>query len=228
MRTLSKASLSFILSIALVVAPVLASPASSATAPLGVILQADNAQVGADITAGGATVYDGDRLRTESGGTLRAQLGGPQIYLQQGTDALVRGLPNGFSAELGDGTVVVSATKGQMFQVVTDGATIRPSGTQGASAQVTRVNNKEVLLTTTRGSIEVAMGEEVKTVDAGSSYRVEVETADPDPQPQGPYHTARNRFVMVALIAIPVVTAIIVWRALVSPDAPSNLTVTTD
>jgi hypothetical protein len=222
-RTLPQACLSFILSLAVVIAPVLVPPANSATAPLGVVLQAENAQVGADITAGGATVYDGDRLQTDNGGALRAQLRGSQIYLHQGTRTLVRGLPNGFSADLATGSVVVSATKGQSFQLLADGATFRPRGIEGASAEITRVNDKELRLTTTRGTIEIAMGEEVKTVDTGTSYRMEVETADPDPQPpQGPYHTARNRFVMYALIAVPVATGIVIWRALVSPNSPSS------
>ena len=72
MRTLFTACLVVIVSAALVGTPAMASPASPASAPLGVVLQADNAQVGADITVGGSTVYDGDNLRTETGGTLRA------------------------------------------------------------------------------------------------------------------------------------------------------------
>jgi hypothetical protein len=222
-RRLYNACLFVILSAALVGTPVLASPASPASAPLGVVLQADNAQVGADITAGGATIYDGDRLRTESGGTLRAQLGGPQMFLRQSTTALVRGLPNGFSAELGTGTVVVSSAPGQMFQLLADGATIQPADSQGVVAQITRVNDRELLLTGTRGVLRVTMGDEVKMVEAGNSYRLEVEadTSDPGPQPQnqnGPYHTARNRFLWIILPAIGVGTGIVIWRALASPS----------
>jgi hypothetical protein len=219
-RTLLNTCFFVILSAAVVGTPAFASPANPASAPLGVILQADNAQVGADITAGGATIYDGDRLQTESGGTLRAQLGGPQMYLRQNTSALVHGFPKGFSANLGTGTVVVSAIQGQTFQLIADGATIRPAGQQGAVAQITVVSANEVLLTSTRGALEITMGDEVKTIDSGTSYRMEVEAdeADPGAQPQGPYHTARNRFVLWAIIGVSVATGIIVWRALMSPS----------
>jgi len=219
-RILFNVCLFVILSAAIVGTPAFASPAGPASAPLGVVLQADNAQVGADVTAGGATVYDGDRLRTESGGTLRAQLGGPQMYLRQSTIAMVHGLPNGFSAELGGGTVVVSSTQGQTFQLLADGATIRPVGTAGNIAQVTRVNEKEVLLTSTRGALEVTMGDEVKTIEAGSSYRMEVEADESEPQPQGPYHTGRHNRMLFYIIGAAVATAtgILVWRALESPS----------
>jgi hypothetical protein len=86
------------------------------------------------------------------------------------------------------------------------------------------ISTTELVLTSTRGTLEVTMGDEVKTVEAGSSYRLEVETADPDPNPnpQAPHPTARNRFLWIAVPAIAAVTGIVIWRALVSPSAPSN------
>lgn len=219
MRALYGIGLLALLSSALVGMPALASPSNPASAPLGVVLQADNAQVGADITAGGATIYDGDRLQTGDG-TLRARLGGPQMYLRANTLAQVHGLPNGFSADLGTGTVVVSSTQGQTFQLLADGVTIRPVGAQGAIAQITRVNANELLLTSTRGALEVSMGDEVETIEAGSSYRMEVQPEDSGPGSQNaPAHTGhRHRFLFyVVLSSIPIVTGILVWRALLSP-----------
>jgi len=66
------------------------------------------------------------------------------------------------------------------------------------------------------------MGDEVKTVEAGSSYRMEVETEDPAPaaNPQAPHATARNTFLWVAIPVVAVVTGIVVWRALISPSNP--------
>ena len=105
--------------------------------------------------------------RTETGGTLRAQLGGPQMFLRSSSNALVHTLPNGFSAELGAGTVVVSSNPGQTFQLLADGATIRPAGAQGTVAQITRVSPTELLLNSTRGaSSSITMGDEVKTIEA--------------------------------------------------------------
>ena len=70
------------------------------------------------------------------------------------------------------------------------------------------------------------MGDEVKTVEAGSSYRMEVETEDSGPGPQGqgqaPHPTARNRFIFFLIPTVAAVTGIIIWRALVSPTAPGS------
>jgi hypothetical protein len=85
------------------------------------------------------------------------------------------------------------------------------------------ISPTELVLTGTRGTMQVTMGDEVKTVEAGSSYRLEVETEDPgpSPNPQGaPHPTARNRFLWIAIPAIAAVTGIVIWRALVSPTAP--------
>src|SRR6266852_3396503 len=200
----------------------MAAPANPPSAPLGMVLQADRAQVGADVTSGGATIYDGDRLQTQVEGTMRAALGGPQLYLRHDTSAQVHVLPKGFSAELTAGTVVVSSTEGQTFQLVADGAMIRPVGTQPVVAQVTRVSANELRLTSSHGALEVTMGDEVKTVESGASYRMEVEPdpSDPGPQGSGPSPTARNRFIWIAIIGVSAGAAIGVWRALVSPSAP--------
>ena len=222
MRTLLRSSLAVILTVALVGMPAMAAPTNPASAPLGMVLQADRAQVGADITSGGATIYEGDRLETVADGTLRARLGGPQIYLRPNTAAEVHGLSNGFAASLMHGTVVVSSAKGQDFQLLADGATIRPVGAQATVAQVTWINDKELLLTSNRGAIEVSMGDEVKTIEAGNSYRMEVETADPGSQQAGSVPTGRRRRLVFYLIAGGVAAGIgiTIWRVLISPSAP--------
>jgi len=209
------------LSIVFVAAPALASPAGAPSAPLGVVLQAGSARTGLDVAYDGATIYDGDRLQTTENNSLRVRLGGPQMVLSPGTAAQVHAIPKGFSADLTAGTVVVSADAGQTFQVLADGAVIRPVGAGPTAGQISRINATEVVLTGTRGVMEVAMGDEVKTVEAGHSYRMEVETeaspADPA-APQGPYHTAHNGFIWIVIAGVSAATAIGIWRALVSPN----------
>ena len=84
------------------------------------------------------------------------------------------------------------------------------------------ISPKELILTSTRGTLEVTMGDEVKTLEAGSSYRLEVESEDPPPapNPQAPHPTARSHFLWIAIPVIAAVTGVVIWRALVSPTAP--------
>lgn len=222
MRTVFTTVLIATVSITLTALPMIAAPASAPSAPLGVVVQSRNASVGAAATFSGATIYDGDRLETPDQGNLQVRFGAAQLYLRQSTAAAVHSLTNGFSAELGNGTVVVTSAEGQTFQVVADGVTIRPANSQPTSVQITRMSATELVLTGNRGSALVSMGDEVRNLDAGSSYRLEVQPPDsgPGPQPQFPNPTARNRFLWILIPAVAVGTGIVIWRALVSPDAP--------
>jgi hypothetical protein len=220
LRLMYKIRLFVVLGSALVGIPAIASPTSPPSVPLGVVLQADNPQGGAETTGGGMTIYDGDRLET-GGGTLRVRLGGPQMYLRANTVAQVHGLPNGFSANLDAGTVVVSSTVGQTFQLHTDGVTIRPAGAQVIVAQITKVNANELLLSSTHGAIEVSLSDEVRTIEAGSSYRMEVQPEDAGQGPQGgPAQAGRRRRLAFYLIVggIAAGTGILIWRATMSPS----------
>ena len=183
-------------------------------------MASENAHVGAGVTTSGATIYDGDRLETQANSTLRARLGSGQMVLRENTVADVHSLPNGFSADLQSGTVVVSSAKGQTFQLVADGATIRPADEQPASGQVKMVSASELVLTGTRGTLLVSMGGETKTLGAGDSYRLEVQPEDPGPgpNPQGPRATARTRFLWILIPAVAVATGIVIWRAVESPS----------
>jgi hypothetical protein len=82
------------------------------------------------------------------------------------------------------------------------------------------ISQTELILTSTRGTLQVTMGDEVRTLEAGNSYRMEVESADPGPNPQAPHATASNHFLWIAIPVVAAVTGIVIWRALVSPSKP--------
>jgi hypothetical protein len=211
-----------IFGVMLLQAPVMAAPPGTPSAPLGVVLAAENANAGVDATYSGATIYDGDRLVTQDIGTMRVRLGTGQIFLQKSTSTQVHAIPNGFSADLDVGSVSVSSSEGQTFHLLADGATISPASTHPTSAQISKISPTELILTSTRGSLLVTMGDEVKTIEAGSSYKMEVETDEADPQQkrQAPVSTARNHFILIVIGAVGVATGIIIWRAVVSPNHP--------
>jgi len=218
-RKMWKVSIVIVMSVALGGLPAFATPAA---APLGVILAADGSGT-LDVTSTGSTIYEGDRLATSDNGTLRARLGGGQLFLSKATTAQVHSLGSGFSANLLRGTVIASSEQGQGFRLLANGAVIRPVNSQAAVAQVTWLSANQLLLTSRRGALEISMGDEVKTIEEGTSYRMEIAADEAEPQgPRGgqPSPTARNRFLLIAILAIGVGTGIGVWRALISPDAP--------
>jgi hypothetical protein len=219
-RTLVRSSLLAVLSITLVGIPIMAMPANPPSAPLGSVMQADRAHQGVDLTSSGATIYDGDRLETQDDGTLRARLGKSQLYMQQSTVAEVHGLSNGYSANLLHGTVIASSPEGQTFQLLANGATVRPASAHATVARVTWVNANELLLTSNLGAIQVTYEGDVKTIEPGNSVRMEIKTEDAaGPGPQGaPTHGGRNRAVYFWVAAAAVATGIGIWRVMVSSN----------
>jgi len=203
-----------------------ASAASTPTpsAPLGMVVEANNTHTGVDSTNTGATIYDGDHLVTQDDGTMRLRLGLGQMFLHQRTSVRVHAFPNGFSADLDNGTVSAASSEGQTFQLIVDGVSIRPASSHATSAQIAKLGPTEAILISTRGDLQVTLGDEVKTVSAGTSYKLEVESEaralgsdQQGPQPAG---RNRNRLLLIAITATVATTGVLAWRALVSPIAP--------
>lgn len=220
MRTVIKASVLVILSIMVVGIPIMARPANPPSAPLGSVMQADRAHQGVDLTSGGATIYDGDRLETQEDGTLRALLGKSQLFMHQSTAAEVHSLRNGYSANLLHGTVIASSPEGQTFQLLANGATVRPATAHATVARVTWVSANELLLSSNLGAIQVTYEGDVKTIEPGNSVRMEIKTEEAGgPGPQGgPVHGGRSHAIYFVVIAAAVATGIGIWRATVSSN----------
>ncbi len=197
----------------------MAMPANPPSAPLGSVMQADRAHQGVDLTSGGATIYDGDRLETQEDGTLRARLGKSQLFMHQSTAAEVHSLSNGYSANLLHGTVIASSPEGQTFQLLANGATIRPASAHATVARVTWVNGNELLLSSNLGAIQVTYEGDVKTIEPGNAVRMEIKTEDSSPGPQGaPPHGGRSHAIYFVIVAAAVATGIGIWRATVSSN----------
>jgi hypothetical protein len=222
-RIIAKSLLAALISMALVQAPVMAAPAAPA---LGVVLQANNADVGATSAVIGSTVFAGDRLATNEGGALRVGLGTSQAYLVPHSSATVQQFSDGLGATLTSGTVVLNSVAGGSFRLSADGATIRPNTPGATSAQVTMVSPTELLLLARKGSLEVSMDDDVKTVPEGASYRMLILPPDAPPgaaaaavPPGSPsvLSAGRNRFIFIVIVLIAIGLTIGIIEATLSP-----------
>jgi hypothetical protein len=221
--TLRKRNISLallILTSAFVTMPVKAAPAGSA--PLGIVMQANSAQVSSDTVTSGATVFDGDSLSTGAGGALQVRFGNSQAYLLPNSSVSVHQGAAGFGGTLNGGTVVLSSTGADGFNLLADGATLRPAGTQPTTAQITMVNSHELNLVSQKGALEISMDGQTQTVPEGSSYRMVVEPgAAAGPQRKGGAASGGvNHFLLFALALVGVGVGVGLWLALVSPDKP--------
>ncbi len=115
--------------------------------------------------------------------------------------------------------MIASSPARQTFELLVNGARIRPKGVQATSAEVTWVNSHELLLTSKLGAIQLLYEGDIKTIEAGNSVRMEIQSEAPRPpgSPPPPGHNGAKYF---WIVAASVATAIGIWRALESPCGP--------
>jgi hypothetical protein len=157
---------------------VLSASAAPVATPLGVVIIANQAQVGNSQAIGGSTIFSGDKLVTAENGNLQVRIGGTQARLLSGTLAIVNTTNAGLTADLLSGSVNLTSAAGAKISIVANHAIVRPVTAHAVVAQVTRISPNELLLSATQGSLEVTYNSEVQIVPAGTSYRMLV---DPDP-----------------------------------------------
>jgi hypothetical protein len=228
-RRLFRSLIGGVLVALLVHTPALTAAPPPASAPaMGVILQAQRANVGNGAAAIGSTVFDGDLLQTDRDGMLRVRFGALQAALVAGGAVVVHQSADGFAANLTRGGVILSSGQGQKFSLLADGATIQPGTSRPTVAQVTWVSPKELLVMSRKGALQVSMGDETKTVADGASYRMLIDPAaaaasEPAPgaAPQNPPTTGNNKFVFVLIAAAVILVAVGVALVLESPSSPA-------
>ncbi len=182
MRSLPSCALSFALALGLAL-PAAAAPLG---APLGVVVLANQARVGGSPAINGSTVFAGDRLATGDGGTMQIRFGARQAQLGPASLAVVSESAGVLDAQLLSGTIHLSSSAGQAFVVDANGASVRPRSSEPAVAQVTRVSPSELLLSSRRGTLEVAFDGQLTVIAPGSTYRMLLASPDPDgPPPAG-------------------------------------------
>jgi hypothetical protein len=157
--------------------------------PLGMIIQAEQAQLGSAKAAVGATVYPGDTLATEVGGTMRLKVGSAQIYLLSASAATLAENSSFAHAVVNRGTVGFSSANTEPLELETPLGIVRPASgpTYG---QVTLIGPREMIVSAYRGDLIVDYNGELHTIPEGKSYRVSLDldpAAPPNAAAQGPY-----------------------------------------
>ncbi len=201
-------------------------PARPAGIPaLGVVTQASAAHFNAARVSAGATVYDGDRLSTESEGLLQFRGAGWLLYLSGLSGITLHGLPNGAQAHLRAGGLVFSSARVSAMQILANGAVIRPAANVPTVAQITLVGPKELQISARRGDLEFTYHSETENIAEGASYRI---LLDPEETAAGhsknakiPLPGRKRKGVWILIIGgIGWATEWAVHEALESPDRP--------
>jgi hypothetical protein len=136
--------------IAILVASLLNIPAFAANdKPLGLVTQAQEAVIGTALVAVGTTVYPGDTVETQEGGTLRMKVGGSQVYLLASSAATLSQKSDMVHALVSRGTVGFSSNGTDQVGLEIPEGIVSAANGQPAYGQVTITGRLEVVIART-------------------------------------------------------------------------------
>jgi hypothetical protein len=213
------------------------TPTWSASGPaFGTVVAAEGANVGGGSLSAGTTVFGGDKLFTTGTGSVQLRAGAARLLLTGDTIAVLAKDQISPAANLTRGTAVFSTATAKAFVMHVGSMAIRPETDQPTVAQVSVLGPKQLMVRSTRGSVSVAVDDDVRVIPEGMAYRIvldpteaQLAAADQDPQGVGsgrragrPRRAGRNRFVWFAIGVTAVITGLALSEALESPDRPND------
>jgi len=223
---ISKSFLALIVVFSLLTAPLWATPSSW----LGTIVYADRARFATGQASVGATIFSGDRLSTEQSGGVQVRAGAARFLLHGASMATFSQEDSTPAATLALGTATFSTANSKAFALHVASAVIRPNSDRPTIGQVTVLSPKELIVKSTRGSLSIAVEDDVREIPEGAAYRVVLDPSAADPQgPRGagtkgyggpPRKPAKDKFIWYAVGVAGAITVWAVHEALESPDRP--------
>lgn len=203
--------------VALISSGMLSLPIRAAEAPpFGIVALATQAHVGTAFASTGATVYAGDSIDTEIGGSLRLRVATGQLYLLSASAANLSQDGTVLRASVLRGTVGFSSLRAREFELETPEGTIRAANDLPAYGQVTITGPKEAVVSAYRGTLLLERNGQELSIEAGKSYDVSVvPDADATPaQGQAGVKTGYTDHLVwkVIIIGTAAVVAYVLWR----------------
>jgi hypothetical protein len=169
--------------VVLLVSSLLDLPAfAAAEKPLGMVIQAQEAQLDNAKLAVGTSIYRGDTLMTETGGGLRLKLGSSQLYLLADSAATLSQNATSVHAVVARGTVGFSSNGADNIELEIPQGVLRAADGQPAFGQATMLSAQEVVISAYRGALVLDNDGELHTIPAGKNYRVVMEVDQADQQ----------------------------------------------
>ncbi|HVH70854.1 MAG TPA: hypothetical protein VNB49_07075 [Candidatus Dormibacteraeota bacterium] len=203
---ISRIVIAILLSFTLLISPLLATP----SAAFGTVVFTNRARLGGANASVGATVFSGDRLSTDEVGSIQIRAGRARLLLARSGAATLSGEETDPSATLTAGTATFSTANSKAFTLHVASATIRPNTDQPTIGKVTVLSAKELVVESVRGSLQIAVEDDVREIPERTAYRVVLDSnARPYPQgPQGagskgtggpPIKAAKSKFIWYAV-----------------------------
>jgi hypothetical protein len=202
--------------VGLLIAVMLYMPANAASEkPLGLVIQAQLAHLDSADAAIGTTVYSGDALDTQEGGTLRLKVGASQLYLLSGSAATFAPSDSGAHVNVIHGTVGIFSVNPNQIELETPLGTVRAAKGSSAYGQVRIAGPEEMIVSAYKGTLVIDCDGEEHNVEAGKSYDVKLEPdSEAGSQTVSPTNHRKRRRLALILIIVggEALTGYILWR----------------
>ena len=225
---IARVFLALALSLALLISPLWAAP----SAALGTVVFANRARIGNADTSQGATVFSGDRLSTDNLGTVQVRISAARLLLASSSSATLAQEEARPSATLTAGTATFSTANSKAFALHVANAVLRPNTDQPTVGRVTVLGPQELIVKSLRGSLEIAVEDDVREIPEGAAYRVVLDPNAPEPQgPRGagtkvtggrPIKGARSKFIWYVIAITGGVTLWVAHEAEESCEKPKE------
>lgn len=221
----TRALIATLLSLTLLISPLWAAP----SAVFGTVVFVNRARVGSANASVGATVFGGDRLSTDEVGSIQIRAGAARLLLATASAATLSLDEASPAATLTAGTATFSTANSKAFVLHVASASIRPNTDQPTIGKVIVLHPTEFVVKSVRGSLQIAVEDDVREIPEGEAYRV---VLDPNADPQGPrgagtkgmggppIKAAKSKFIWYAVAIAAGVTILVVHEALESDDKP--------
>ena len=221
----TRALIAAFLSLTLLISP----PWAAASTAFGTLVFANRARVGNTNASVGATVFSGDRLSTDEIGSVQIRAGAARLLLASASAATLSQEEVSPAATLTAGTATFSTANSKAFVLHVASAIIRPNTDQPTIGKVTVLNPKELVVKSVRGSLQIAVEDDVREIPEGEAYRI---VLDPNADPQGPrgagtkgmggppIKAAKSRFIWYAVAITAGVTIYVAHEAWESAYKP--------
>lgn len=192
---------------------------------LGVVLAAKHVHLNTTAVTAGATVYDGDRFSTETGGMLRLRSGAAGLEVAEESVISVQNPPNGaqgIEVNLHKGTIVFWSDRIASLNIVTQEASIRPVADNRTVAQISVTGPKELRVYARRGALQFSYRGETETLAEGKSYRVILDSPNNSPKEEPiPSGKLSKGFKIVIIGEAAAVVALGIYE-LLEPESPDR------
>ncbi len=158
-------------------------PLWAAGKPLGILTLAYGAHLNASDAFAGLSVFEGERVSTDSEGKLGVRIGGSVATLGERSSATLERNGDGAHVDMDCGSVSFVSTEKNPLELHVEDALLRPHVRQLTQAQVFIYSPRVLQVTARLGSLDFSYRGEFRVLPEGQTYRIYL---DSDAEPQEP------------------------------------------